>query len=138
MITIKGVVVRGLGDANKTLKIQMPYFSGLIPEVKDCHCASINLQLEQGLRVFNPDFLTPPIPWAGPPGEVFSFLRIGFEAPIGRSSRPAWIYIPHGSPHYRDPFHIEVITRYIESIAYGVYCQVHIQKPYRTIPLIIT
>ena len=137
MISIKGVVVRGLGAAKETLKRQMPYFSQLFPEVGDCYQASINLQLEQGLRVLNPDFTTPPIPWAGAPGEQFSFLRIGFEGPVGTSRRHAWLYIPHGSPHFCNPFHIEVITGYVQSIGYGVTCQVHIDKPHRNIPLII-
>jgi hypothetical protein len=137
VISIKGTVVQGLRAAKDTLKLQMPYFVKLFPEVKDCHLASINLELEHGLRVFNPDFTTPPIPWAGPPGERFSFLRIAFEGPIGSPHRPAWIYIPHGSPHYDNVFHAEVITNWMENIEYGVRCQVHISKPYREAVLII-
>src|SRR6266851_3363060 len=62
MTTVRGTVVTGIGAAALTLKLQMPYFAKLFPEVKDCHLASINLEMEQGLRVFNPDFETPLIP----------------------------------------------------------------------------
>src|SRR5216683_3183519 len=106
MTTVRGTIVTGIGAAALTLKLQMPYFAKLFPEVKDCHLASINLEMEQGLRIFNPDFETPSIPWAGGGGEKFSFLRIAFEGPIGSPHRRAWIYIPHGSPHYYNPFSI--------------------------------
>ncbi len=91
----------------------MPYFAKIFPEIKDCHLASINLETEQGLRIFNPDFETPPIPWAGEPGERFSFLRVSLAYPVGSPHRRAWFYVPHGSPHYYNPFCCEVITEFI-------------------------
>lgn len=78
MISIRGKIVSGLGAAKDTLKAQMPYFVGIFPEIRDCHPASINVELEDALRIYNPDLVTPPIPWAGVPGEEFSFLRVIF------------------------------------------------------------
>lgn len=137
VISVKGIVVKGIGAATLTLKYQMPYFVHLFPEIKDCHLASINLDMEQGLRFFNADLETPPIPWAGGGGERFSFVRIAFEGPIAAPQRRAWIYIPHGSPHYYNPFKIEVITEQIRNIAYGVTCQIHISKPHRQADLLV-
>jgi len=62
---------------------------------------------------------------------------MAFEGPIGSPHRHAWIYIPHGSPHYNNPFYAEVITGWVENITYGVLCQVHIPKPYRQAALIV-
>ncbi len=137
MTNIKGTVVRGIGAATLTLKLQMPYFAKIVPEIKDCHLASINLEMEQGLRIFNPDFTTPPIPWAGEPGERFSFLKVGFAYPVGSPHRRAWIYIPHGSPHYYNPFCIEIITEFIRGLSYGAVCQVQIPKLNREAILLV-
>ena len=138
VINIKGTIVKGIGAAKQTLRLHMPYFVQLFPEIKDCHLGSINLKLEVGLRVFDPDFTTPLIPWAGPPGEQFSFLRIEFEGPIGTPHRRAWIYMPHGSPHRYNPFSVEVITKdEVEGITYGVLSQVHITKSHRLSTLIV-
>ncbi len=115
----------------------MPYFAPLLPEISGCHLASINLELEYALRILNPDFETPLIPWAGPPGEQFGFLRIGFEGPIGASHRRAWIYIPYGSPHYNNPFYIEVITEWIEGLRHGAPCQIHISKAHRESTIVL-
>jgi hypothetical protein len=89
MHVMRGKVIRGCGVATSTIAKQMPYFVPLFPEIKDCHFGSINILLEQGLRVFKPDYETPPIPWTGPPGKVFSFLRIKIEIPIGSEPRRA-------------------------------------------------
>jgi hypothetical protein len=128
MLVMRGKVIRGCGAAISTIAAQMPYFVPLFPEIKDCHLASINVLLEQGLRVFNPDYETPPIPWAGQPGEIFSFHRIKIEIPIGSEPQQAWIYIPHGSPHYFHPFIVEVIAQRIGGVTYDMACQIHIPK----------
>jgi hypothetical protein len=137
MIVMRGRVARGLGAATSTLARQMPYFAALFPEIRNCHLASINIDLEQGLRIFNPDFVTPPITWAGGTGEQFSFLRIGLEIPIGSDHRRAWTYIPHGSPHYYNPFIIEVIAQLIEGVTYGTVCQLHISQPHAQGALVV-
>jgi hypothetical protein len=137
MLVMRGKVARGLGAATSTIAQQMPYVAPLFPEIKDCHLASINVLLEQGLRVFRPDFVTEPIPWAGGSGEVFSFLRIGLEIPIGSEPRQAWIYIPHGSPHYYNPFTAEVIAPWIEGVTNDMACQIHIPRFLAQCPLFI-
>jgi len=127
MTSMRGVVVKGFGEATSTLTAQLPHFAPLFPEVAHCYAGSINVQLEEGLRVFSPDFETQPIRWSEKT-EVFGFLRIAFEGPIGSRHQPAWIYIPHLSPHYYNPFCIEVIAQKLDGIAYGTICRVHIAK----------
>jgi hypothetical protein len=138
VLSIRGIVVKGLGAANQTLRLQMPYFAQLFPEIEGCYFGSINLRLEVGLRVSSPDFTTPLIPWAGPPGEQFSFLRIDFEGPLSSSLRCAWIYLPHGSPHLYNPFSVEVITKEkVQGISHGVQCRVHIAKAHEQSTLFV-
>ncbi|MGB2643266.1 MAG: hypothetical protein WBG02_15450 [Candidatus Acidiferrum sp.] len=136
MVVIKGKVVQGMGVASLTLRLQMPYFAKLFPEIAGCHLASINMELEQGLRVVNPDYVSPAIPWAGGSGETFSFLRVSFEGPIGSPLHAAWLYIPHSSPHYYNPFSIEMIAAHIDGIHYSLPCQLHIPKPHKQAPLL--
>lgn len=137
MTIIKGKVVPGLGVASLTLRLQMPFFAKVFPEITGCHLASINIELEQALRIFNPDFTTPPVPWAGGGGEIFSFLRVSFEGPIGSGLHPSWFYIPHGSAHYYNPFLIEVIAPRLDGVHYGLACQLHIPKPLQQSNLVI-
>lgn len=89
MVSIDGDVIPGLGAARKTLKLQMPYFVNLLPELQACYLGSINFHLQYALRIENPDYTTPRIPWAGPPGELFSFVRISLEFPIGGETQSA-------------------------------------------------
>jgi len=131
MIIIRGRVTAGLGAASETLQYQMPYFAIHFPEVTVCHRASINVHLECPLLILNPDHTTPLIPWAGPPGEMFSFLRIRLECPLNSELRQAWIYIPHGSPHYHKFVEVEVVTKWIDNLELGMPCQIHIDKDYR-------
>jgi hypothetical protein len=125
---INGVVVQGLGAAAKTLAIQIPLIEEEFPEIRCCHRASINIQLKNALRIEDPDYTTGPIPWAGPPGEVFGFLRILLEYPAGATSKRAWIYIPHDSPHRNNRCHVEVIAERMQHIAYGSRCRIHIER----------
>jgi CTP-dependent riboflavin kinase len=137
MIIIRGKVTEGLGAASHTLTLQMPFLVSQFPEVKDCYPASINVDLERPLHIWNPDFTTHRIPWAGPPGERFSFLRIRLECPLDSSSRKAWIYIPHGSPHYHKLVEIEVLTEKVANLQFGMPCQIHIPKDYRELSVVV-
>jgi hypothetical protein len=137
MVSINGEVIPGLGAARETLKRQMPYFVNLLPELAVCHLASINLRLQSALRIENPDYTTARIPWAGSPGEVFSFLRISLEFPVGGKVQPGWIYIPHDSPHFHKCFQIEVLSSYVGGILSGSICRIHIPREYRESTLIV-
>ena len=115
----------------------MPFFEQVFPDVKDCHPATINLKLETPLRIRNPDFTTTPIQWESKGSEVFSFLRIRFECPLGTEPRRAWIYIPHNSPHRHKVFQVEVLTEKIDGLVNGTPCLIHIDEAYEEIPMII-
>ena len=125
---INGVVVQGLGAATKTLTLQIPMIENEFPEIGCCYRGSINAQLKNAVRIENPDHTTGPIPWAGPPGEIFSFLRILFECPFGADTQPAWIYIPHDSPHRNNRCQVEIIASPIQHLSYGSQCRIHIER----------
>ena|SRR5208283_3168177 len=120
-------VVRGLGAASITIRMQRAHFESLIPEMKACHNGTINLRLEKPVRIDNPDRVTD-YDWGGGGPERFGILRIGLEFPIGGVAYPAWVYIPYGSPHLHDRFQIEVLAARIEGISYGVRCRVLIPR----------
>jgi hypothetical protein len=54
VIAVRGRVTEGLGLDNLTIKLQLPFFAKEFPEIKACHQASINLELERPLHVWNP------------------------------------------------------------------------------------
>ena len=123
-----GVVIPGLGAANMTLAVQIPLIAKEFPEIACCHRGSINIQLKSALRIENPDHVTHPIPWDGPPGEVFSFLRILLEFPLAARPRRAWVYIPHCSPHRKNRCQVEVITELVQNLTYGSQCRIHFER----------
>jgi len=137
MLIIRGRVTEGLGAATQTLKLQMPFFAKHFPEVKNCHPATINLDLERPIHIWNPDHTTPRIPWAGPPGERFSFLRIRLESPLDSALRQSWLYLPHGSPHYHRLVEVEVLAERIDNLQFGMLCQIHIEKDYRELSVVL-
>lgn len=111
-IVINASITNGLGAATQTLAHQLPLIASEFPEIAVCHRGTINLRLEVPLWVLVPDHRTKPIAWW--PGrsktEVFDFVRIELEVPTYASAVPAWLYIPHDSPH-RKTIHIqEAIT----------------------------
>jgi hypothetical protein len=125
---INGVVVQGLGAATNTLALQIPLIEKEFPEIGCCQRGSINIQLKNALRIEKPDHTTGLIPWAGPPGEIFSFLRILLECPVGATPTRAWTYIPHDSPHRNNRCQVEVIAEPIQNLAYGSQCRIHIER----------
>jgi hypothetical protein len=139
-VSIDARIVAGMGSAARTLRFQLPHLIKYLPEISDCHCGSINLVLEQPLRVNNPDCTTPPIRWSprDPTAfERFSFLRVAFECPAGTSPHRAWLYIAHDSPHRRDLFAAELLAEYIESARPDVNCRVHVAKQHMLSEIIV-
>jgi hypothetical protein len=110
MVTIPGTITRGLGKAAQTVQKQMPYFLKVCPELKSCRCATINVILECQLEVISPDLLVGPIVWSPGFSELFGLLKIRFEVDEPRSEAEAWIYIPYGSPHRLNPYHVEILA----------------------------
>ncbi len=125
---VNGVVVPGIRAASQTLTLQIPLIEEEFPEIGCCHRGSINIHLKNALRIENPDHITRPIPWAGPPGEAFSLLRILLECPVGGNPKRAWIYIPYNSPHRNNRCQVEVIAEPMQDLAYGSQCRIHIER----------
>lgn len=131
MLSIEGIVVEGLRAASEfTIAAQMPCFEKEIPELKGSHHGTINLRLDSQLRIDNPDREIGCI-WRARQGdvwEVFGFLEITIEFPIGGEPRRAWIYIPHDSPHRSNHFQVEIISRQIEGIGYDSRCRINLPR----------
>jgi hypothetical protein len=139
-IVIDATIVAGLGVASRTLKLQMSHFVKSFPEIANCHCGSINLELSQPLRVAEPDHTTKPIRWSplDPTSfERFSFLRAGLECPAGTAVRPAWLYIAHDARRRLGLFAAELIAEFIEAAQPGVKCRLHIMKEHRLSQIVI-
>jgi len=130
LIAITGQIRNGIGAAAQTLSHQLPYIVNEFPEVAACRCGSINLKLEVPLMVLIPDHRTKPIAWlpGNPKTEVFDFVRIELEAPCDAPAVPAWLYIPHRSPHRRELRVHEVITRQL-NLAGVKLCRIKINRP---------
>jgi hypothetical protein len=112
LITIIGHIRSGLGKASGFLVHQLPHIEKEFSEVAACRRGSINVELDVPLLVLVPDHRTKPIAWmpGSPFKEVFDLLRIELEAPPDAPPLPAWLYIPHGSPHRRTLKIHEIIT----------------------------
>jgi hypothetical protein len=112
MVTIPGKIVRGLGAASQTIRLQMPHLVRVCPELQACKIATINVILECQLEVASPDFLVGPIDWTGSggPGELFGLLKIRFELVDPKVETDAWLYIPYGSPHRLNPYYAEILA----------------------------
>jgi hypothetical protein len=137
--SIDATIVRGLGSTAECIGLQIPCLKKYVPGIEKCHVGSINLRLDQPLRILNPDVTTPPITWAGPSyaTEVFSLQSIEFEYPIGGQCYAAWIYIPHNSPHSNDLFRAEILAASIPGMKILERCRIHIPKTHRLEPTVV-
>lgn len=138
-IIIEATIRRGFGAAAECIRRQKPFIAPIVPGFEKCQNGTINLLLDQPLRVVNPDVTTGPIAWAGPgfPPEIFGIQPIEFEYPIGDQHHPAWIYIPHNSPHFHDVLGVEIVAPPIPDVKPSARCRIHIPKPHRLEPVIV-
>jgi hypothetical protein len=139
-VIIDATIVAGIGTAARTLKLQMPHVIKYFPEIANCHFGSINLELDQPLRIANPDFTTPPIRWSPLDPtlfEKFSFLRVGFECPIGTSPKPAWLYIAHDARERLGLFAAELLAPLIETARPGERCRLHVVKEHKLTEIVV-
>lgn len=136
---IDATIQSGWGAARRSLAVLKPHLRGYLPQIDQCYDGTINLRLDQPLRVLNPDLETDPIQWGGPgtATEVFGFQEIEFEFPIGGPRHRAWILIPHNSPHFNDLFGAEVIAAQIPGVKASERCRIHIPKPHRVESVVV-
>src|SRR4051794_40221512 len=140
-IVLEGTIVPGFGRAKGFLQKQRQYFAVHFPEIQNaCGRGTINVQLDQPLRVNNPHHATHPIPWNGleNPPEIFSFLRIELECLAIGTRRKAWIYKAHNSRHYLNLFLVELIAAdRIPEIAADVRCRLYIADQHSSSEVVI-
>jgi hypothetical protein len=136
-IRLTATIVPGQGDAARNNQLLIPRIATRFPEIINCRqFGTINVLLDQPLDRSRADFWTPHIAWvpASMPGaerahrlEAFGFIRIAFECPLGDAPRAAWIMLAEGSglTYCNDRAEI-VADRFIDGVAYGAACAVHI------------
>ena len=130
MASIEGEIQKGAGEANLTLKLQLPELMKFFPELKDCFPATINVRLKEPLKSLSPDFTIEPIKWLPETrAEEFSFTRVKFEfVSEGKSdSTDAWIYEAEFSPHKTDPFYTEIVAPYL-GLDSSTACRIHLDR----------
>jgi hypothetical protein len=127
MVIVPGKIVKGLGAASQTVRLQLPYLLKTCPALETCYCGTINVILECQMEVVTPDFLIGPIDWTGSgrAGELFGLLKIRFELVDSRSETGAWLYLPYGSPHRLNPYHAEILAPLLQ-IQKSSACRLHL------------
>jgi hypothetical protein len=120
----------------KNIKFQLAHLVWQFPDIKEIYPGSINVRLDQSLQITSYDYTTLPTPWwdvdATHPGrwvsEIFSFVEIKFEYPLGGTLRRAWIFDCHNSAYFSDPvrFRYETISTKVEGISYNQRCRLHL------------
>jgi len=90
-MVIDATIFRGAGAATKNMRHQLPELVRQFPDIKNVHPGSINVRLIKPLYGLKYDYTTSPTQWwhAGPDRwqtEIFSFLEIKFEYPIGNNT----------------------------------------------------
>jgi len=137
MIRLTATIVPGQGDAARNNRLLIPRIATRFPEIANCdQFGTINVLLDQPLDRSRADFWTPHIAWvpANMPGaershrlEAFGFIRIAFECPLGDAPRTAWIMLAEGSGLTYCNERAEIVAdRFIDGVAYGITCAVHI------------
>ena len=117
MTKIKGKIIKGHGEANKTLKMQWPYFETYLPDLESYYQGTLNIDLKNTLPKYFAEIITNPIEWdtrQNPiPTEIFKFKKITFE--INNTKISALIYEASNSPHNSNPKTIEIIAPKIKA-----------------------
>jgi hypothetical protein len=139
---IDAIIFPGAGVATKNLRHQLPELIKQFPEIAKIHLGSINVLLGkplgkppqiQFLHIQKWDCVTTPIQWwdAGPDRyqiEVFGFLKIGFEYPLGGTVTPAWIIDCHNSEAHGQPQFFEIIAEQIKGLSYHQPCRIYVPE----------
>ena len=114
MTRLKGKRFSGEGNASRTVAIQLPFITETFPEIRGCHCGTINLEFEAPLIVAYPDHRTLPIKWKQSleVGEVFDLVRVSLESSTNGTAHDAWLYLAHRSAHRKNLLRHEFIAPY--------------------------
>lgn len=133
---VSGVIVSGMGAANKTVALQLP----LYPEhvrvgLRDIYPGTINVLLDQPIiiRPVSYDLDTgggkdKKIKWCkGWVAERFLFKGCFLTVDELNTTHTAWIYKATSSPHNIDPFRVEIIAPFIQGVRVGFRVNIEIE-----------
>jgi hypothetical protein len=106
----------GTGSARNNLAMQWDGLTRYVPELRECHQGTINVDLQVPVLILNLHKAVPPFEWQTGQSEGFGFLEIQFEWPIGAERLRAWVYLPQYSPHRYNMKFAEVVTTHIPEL----------------------
>jgi len=130
---VRGVVVRGhrvasgLNPATPhplgTIRLQIPHFARRGLDLTGWHPATINVSIApRRFTLRAPCYTFRNVAWTSlHPGEDFSFCRC--RVVYGGEAVAGWVYTPHPDTkpdHVQPPDVLEIITRYLDGLTYGV------------------
>lgn len=129
MLSINAKIIPGTGAGPVNLPRQLPRFEEEFPEIRSVSRNFITLQLDRPLLVMAADHRTRPIHWdeTNPDGEVFDFLRVQLEAPIGSDPISCWLYVAHWSQFRETPTQHELVGPAID-LPDGTECRLIIER----------
>jgi hypothetical protein len=133
----------GQGLARQNYTVMIPEIAKDFPVVKDCgKHGTINVRrLNPPLRKSFADHWTPRITWHPIAGrneigearrEIFGFIKIKFEYPLGGQAYDAWVILPEGHrASYSENAGVEIISEtLIPDVRRGAACAIYIDhKP---------
>ena len=123
MIQIKGVIVKGMGGANISIRMQKPIFKskGLL-NVDNIFDGTLNVKLSQHrFEIIKFDHMFQKVKWHPTEfPEDFGFIKIENINHRKISYHfPGYIYIPGNSPHRSNYRQFEVISQKIDNVNNG-------------------
>ncbi|MEM8662224.1 MAG: hypothetical protein AAGF35_15170 [Pseudomonadota bacterium] len=115
MLELTGTPISGCGIASETIALQKPFLMRWFPEIEHCHIGTINLRLNAGLVIANPDIRTDAFQWSASwteyiPPESFCLTQFEFDVSGGASGVTGWVYEASWSVHRSDVTMIEFLA----------------------------
>jgi len=132
-LKITGTVIRGEGNAASNHAVLIPVLAPHFPAIANSNqFGTVNVRLDQPLDKSRADIWTRRIIWQPFQKnerrvEIFGFINIKFECPLNGPQYDCWIILPEGSMiTYRDKEAEIIANVFMETVAYGVECALHI------------
>jgi len=119
MMTVEGVIKKGLGVAIRTTQAQATFFFELgLPLADQLQKGTINISIApHAFVVLSRDYFYEGIAWQEGGKEDFGFITIKEISYKGRRyQNPGYIYIPYNSPHLGNTHQLEVVAIPIEGV----------------------
>lgn len=112
IMIFKAKKISGLNCAHYTIPVSS--ISNCYPSIVNFFQGTINLSLETPIFFKNPPITTPPLFWAqNAPHQRFDVIPIEVKKDGESDFYEAIIIRPHFSPHLKNPYYLEIMTKRI-------------------------